>query len=93
MVGRLRGKPKFANSQDYELDQGADSESSNKLLLNKGHVENSSYNNNSSKNSLGLDSLIEEYNEYHSKWVERVKQIASASSSTANNGGSHSTES
>ena len=85
MVGRLRGKPAFANPQDYEMDQG---HQQTNMLLNKGQLDNVNITNggNSNNNSCGLDHLIEEYNEFHSRWIERVKHIASLpNNQSANN--------
>ena len=65
MVGRLRGKPKFADQQDYELDQ----DHQDTINVTNG---------NSNNNSSGFDHLIEEYNEFHLRWIERVKQMASS---------------
>ena len=86
MVGRLRGKPAFVNSQDYEMDQG---HQQTNMLLNKGQRQDVNITTNGSSNnntSSGLDHLIEEYNEFHLRWIERVKHIASLPSNhSANN--------
>jgi len=65
MVGRMRGKPEFAEQQEFDLS------GENKPMHN-GHSTNS----NSNNNADGLDNLIEEYNNFHSQWVQRVKQIS-----------------
>ena len=67
MVGRMRGKPEFAEQQEFDL-------SGESKPMNNGHQTNSNANNNTD----GLDNLIEEYNDFHSRWVQRVKQISSA---------------
>eukprot|EP00111_Clytia_hemisphaerica_P020644 TCONS_00060853-protein len=70
LIGRIRGKPKFAKAPEFDLDGG------NKLMNNGRHgsldAEEVAYGN----NNRGLDNLIEEYNDYHTKWIERVKQIS-----------------
>lgn len=71
MIGRIRGKPKFAKAPEFDLDR-------NNKLLNNGRqssldAEEVAYGGNNNK---GLENLIAEYNDYHTKWIERVKQIA-----------------
>jgi len=62
MVGKFRNQPKFA--EGFDLD-----EKSNSLIFKH---NGSSSNNNISQD---LDSLITEYSEFHSKWVDQVKNL------------------
>lgn len=66
MVDKFRKKPNFNGQQDYNLSTTNDDESKEKLTLT------------SRGGATGgrLDELIEEYNDFHSKWIERVKQIS-----------------
>jgi len=62
MVGKFRNQPKFA--EGFDLD-----EKTNSLIYK--------HNGGSSNNNISqdLDSLITEYSEFHSKWVDQVKTL------------------
>ena len=63
MVGRFRKGPSFA--EDYDMD---DKSSKPIFSQNGNHLK--------AVGNKNLEMLIEEYNDYHKKWIQQVQHIS-----------------
>lgn len=66
MVGKLRGKPSF-NDSNFDMVEDT-------TQTNANHVQSP---------SSKIESLVKEYDEFHSKWIQRVRHVNKRNGSTS----------